>query len=71
MHRNILFGNNCARNKEDETKREVPSGRWIVAVDRGARTLEGAIARIEAGADVADVLDELKRAHALVNGGAQ
>jgi hypothetical protein len=53
---------------EEPTARESPSGRWIVAVDRGARKLEGAIARLEAGADVAEVLDELREAHALVDG---
>jgi hypothetical protein len=54
--------------EEVPTLRESPSGRWIVAVDRGARKLEGAIARLEAGADVAEVLDELREAHALVDG---
>jgi hypothetical protein len=55
---------------EDErpTAREAPSGRWIVAVDRGARKLEAAIALLEAGADV---LGELREIHQLVNGGAQ
>ncbi|HEY4013776.1 MAG TPA: hypothetical protein VGM06_10580 [Polyangiaceae bacterium] len=58
---------------EDETptQREAPSGRWIVSVDRGARKLEAAISALEDGADVADVLDELKEAHTLVNGGAR
>jgi len=39
-----------------------------VAVDRGARKLEEAISRLEAGADVAEVLDVLREAHALVDG---
>jgi hypothetical protein len=50
------------------TVREAPSATWIVAVDRGARKLEDAIARLEAGANVDDVLDELREAHGLVNG---
>jgi hypothetical protein len=57
--------------EESPTVREAPSGRWIVAVDRGARKLEDAIARLEAGGDVATVLDELRAAHQLVNGGSQ
>jgi hypothetical protein len=58
--------------EETPTRREAPSGRWIASVDRGARKLEAAIGRLEAGVDVAEVLDELKAAHQLVNnGGAQ
>ena len=52
------------------TTKELPSGRWIIAVDRGARKLEAAIDAIEAGTDPADLLDVLKEAHRLVNGRA-
>jgi hypothetical protein len=41
-----------------------------VAVDRGARKLEGVVARFEVGIHFADVLSELRDWHALVNSGA-
>lgn len=59
------------RDEEDTpTRRESPSGRWIVAVDRGARLLEAAIARLEAGGDPGEALEDLRQAHQLVKGGA-
>ena len=54
--------------EEPPTVRETPSGAWIVSVDRASKRLEAAIARIEAGAAPGDVLEDLKSAHALVNG---
>ncbi len=56
---------------DEPTKKESPSGKWIVSVDRGARKLAAAIHAIDAGAEPADVVETLREAHALVNGGAQ
>ena len=53
---------------EKPTVRDTPSGAWIVSVDRASKRLELVIARIEAGAAPGDVLEDLKSAHALVNG---
>jgi hypothetical protein len=55
--------------EETPTKREAPSGKWIVAVDRGQKLIESAIDRLEGG-DVETALSELREAHRLVNGGA-
>ncbi len=55
--------------EELPTIRDAPSGAWIVSVDRASKRLEDTIARIEAGAaEPGDVLEDLKAAHALVNG---
>jgi hypothetical protein len=54
--------------EETQTVKEAPSGTWIVSVDRGSKKLEAAIAQLESGADVGAVLEELRAAHALVNG---
>lgn len=53
---------------EISTKRQSPSGKWIVAVDRGQRLIESAIATLEAGGDVEAAIAELKAARKLVNG---
>ncbi|MBV9949316.1 MAG: hypothetical protein JOZ69_20900 [Myxococcales bacterium] len=55
--------------EESPTLREQPSGKWLIAVDRGARLIEAAIERLEAGGDVAVALEDLRRAHRLVNRG--
>jgi hypothetical protein len=55
---------------ESPTTRESPSGKWIIAVDRGQRLIESAIARLEAGDDVQAAIEDLRAAHALVGGGA-
>ncbi|MGA7124038.1 MAG: hypothetical protein WBY94_28305 [Polyangiaceae bacterium] len=54
--------------EEEPTVREMPSGAFIVAADRGARKLAAAIELLESGADPEDLLETLKEAHALVNG---
>jgi hypothetical protein len=54
--------------EETPTKRDAPSGKWIVAVDRGQKLIESAIARLEAGGDVEAALSDLRDAHRLVNG---
>jgi hypothetical protein len=56
---------------EKPTRREAPSGRWLVAVDRGQKLIESAIEKLENGGDVQDVLEDLRQALALVNGGGQ
>ena len=53
---------------ETPTRREALTGKWIVAVDRGARKLEDAILRLEAGDKIEEVIEELKKIRALVNG---
>jgi hypothetical protein len=53
---------------EIPTQRDAPSGKWIVAVDRGGKLIESAIARLEAGGDLEAALSELRDAHRLVNG---
>ncbi|HZU82379.1 MAG TPA: hypothetical protein VE987_05665 [Polyangiaceae bacterium] len=58
---------------EDEipTAREVPSGKWIVAVDRAQQLIRTAIDRLEAHAHIADVaaaIEDLRAAAALTRG---
>ena len=53
---------------DEPTHRELPSGRWVIQVDKGARMLEHAIARLEAGAETSEVIDSLREAHRLVDG---
>jgi hypothetical protein len=59
-------------DQETPTRPDPPSGRWIVAVDRGERLIEGVIARLGGPEpDLATAMKELRQARALVNGDAQ
>jgi hypothetical protein len=59
---------------EDEvpTAREVPSGKWIIAVDRAQQFIRRAIERLEAHGEIPDVaaaLEDLRAAASLAGGG--
>lgn len=58
-------------SEEIPTAREVPSGKWIIAVDRASQLIHRAILRLESHEELEDVaaaLEDLRNAAELTHG---
>jgi hypothetical protein len=55
-------------DEEEPTIRDAPSAVWVVQVDKASRRIQDVIDTLESGGNPDAILEDLKSAHALVNG---